>query len=102
MLFAMGWLIFIVEILSNSVRPVTLSLPLFVNMYADQQIGNSFLGLIAPLVPLFTIVLGVFVAFVQTFIFIMLSMVYLSETVPHDDHGHGDHGHAHEAVAEAH
>jgi len=102
MLFAMGWLIFIVEILSNSVRPVTLSLRLFVNMYADQQIGNSFLSLIAPLVPIFTIVLGVFVAFVQTFIFIMLSMVYLSETVPHEDHGHADHGHAHEAMAEAH
>jgi F-type H+-transporting ATPase subunit a len=100
MLFAMGWLIFIVEILSNSVRPVTLSLRLFVNMYADEQIGHSFLSLVAPLVPIFTIILGVFVAFVQTFIFIMLSMVYLSETVPHDDHDHEEHGH--EAVAEAH
>lgn len=102
MLFAMGWLIFIVEILSNSVRPVTLSLRLFVNMYADEQIGHSFLTLVAPLVPIFTIVLGVFVAFVQTFIFIMLSMVYLSETVPHDDHDHEEHGHGQEAVAEAH
>ncbi|HKS40574.1 MAG TPA: F0F1 ATP synthase subunit A [Blastocatellia bacterium] len=102
MLFAMGWLIFIVEIISNSVRPVTLSLRLFVNMYADEQIGHSFLSLVAPFVPIFTIVLGVFVAFVQTFIFIMLSMVYLSETVPHDDHDHEEHGHGHEAVAEAH
>jgi hypothetical protein len=32
----------------------------------------------------------------------MLSMVYLSETVPHDDHDHEEHGHGHEAVAEAH
>lgn len=102
MLFAMGWLIFIVEILSNSVRPVTLSLRLFVNMYADEQIGHSFLSLVAPIVPIFTIILGVFVAFVQTFIFIMLSMVYLSETVPHDDHDHEEHGHGQEAVAEAH
>jgi F-type H+-transporting ATPase subunit a len=102
MLFAMGWLIFIVEILSNSVRPVTLSLRLFVNMYADEQIGHSFLTLVAPIVPIFTIILGVFVAFVQTFIFIMLSMVYLSETVPHDDHDHEEHGQGHEAVAEAH
>jgi len=102
MLIAMGWLIFIVEILSNSVRPVTLSLRLFVNMYADQQIGASFLSLVAPLVPIFTIVLGVFVAFVQTFIFIMLSMVYLSETVPHEEHDHDSEDHGHEAVAEAH
>ncbi|HXG95234.1 MAG TPA: F0F1 ATP synthase subunit A [Blastocatellia bacterium] len=98
--FAIGWLIFVVEIISNSVRPVTLSLRLFVNMYADQQIGHAFLyQLIAPIVPIFTIVLGVFVALVQTFIFIMLSMVYLSETVPHEEHDVEEHGHAAEAAA---
>jgi F-type H+-transporting ATPase subunit a len=103
MLFAIGPLIFLVELLSNSVRPVTLSLRLFVNMYADTQIGVAFLELVAPIVPLFTIVLGLFVAFVQTFIFIMLSMVYLSETVPHDDHEHEEHGQGRdEVLAEAH
>ncbi|MFL6216758.1 MAG: F0F1 ATP synthase subunit A [Blastocatellia bacterium] len=101
-LYAMGWMIFIVELVSNSVRPVTLSLRLFVNMFADQKIGEAFLGLIAPFVPIFTIVLGVFVAFVQTFIFIMLSMVYLSETVPHEEHDTEDHGREGERLAEAH
>lgn len=98
----LGILIFVVEILSNSVRPVTLSLRLFVNMFADHQIAGVFLNLAPWLVPIFTIVLGIFVAFVQTFIFIMLSMVYLSETVPHEEHDHEEHGHGHEAVAEAH
>jgi len=99
--FAIGWLIFVVEIISNCVRPVTLSLRLFVNMYADEQIGHAFLhDLIAPILPIFTIVLGLFVAFVQTFIFIMLSMVYLSETVPHEEHDTEEPGH--EAAAEAH
>jgi F-type H+-transporting ATPase subunit a len=102
LLIAMGWLIFVVEIVSNSVRPVTLSLRLFVNMYADQKIAGAFMGLIAPIVPIFTIVLGMFVAFVQTFIFIMLSMVYLSETVPHEEHDTEEHAHGNEAVAEAH
>ncbi len=74
-------------------RPVTLSLRLFVNMYADHQIGGAFLDLTPWLVPIFTIVLGVFVAFIQTFIFIMLSMVYLSETVPHEEHDHEEHDH---------
>lgn len=95
-----GILIFFVEILSNSVRPVTLALRLFVNMFADSIIGETFLKLAPPLVPIFTIILGVFVSFVQTYIFIMLSMVYLSETVPHDDHDHEEHGHT--AHAEAH
>src|SRR2546422_1576815 len=99
LLFAMGWLIFVVEIVSNSVRPVTLPLRLFVNMYADQKIDGAFMGLVAPIVPIFTIVLGVFVSFVQTFIFIMLSMVYLSETVPHEEHDVEEHGHAQEAAA---
>lgn len=102
-LFPIGILIFFVEIISNTVRPVTLSLRLFVNMFADHQIGGTFLNLVAPLVPIFTIVLGLFVAFVQTFIFIMLSMVYLSETVPHEEHDHEEHGHTRDAaMAEAH
>jgi F-type H+-transporting ATPase subunit a len=102
LLISLGWLIFIVEIVSNTVRPVTLSLRLFVNMYADHKIGGAFMDLIAPIVPIFTVVLGLFVAFVQTFIFIMLSMVYLSETVPHEEHDDEDHEHPHEALAEAH
>src|SRR5262245_23474869 len=102
LLFAMGWLIFVVEIVSNCVRPVTLSLRLFVNMYADHKIGGAFLDLVAPIVPIFTILLGVFVALVQMFIFIMLSMVYLSETVPHEEHDTEEHAHTTEAVAEAH
>lgn len=100
LLFAMGWLIFVVEIVSNCVRPVTLSLRLFVNMYADQQIAHAFYyNLFAAIIPIFTIVLGVFVSFIQTFIFIMLSMVYLSETVPHEEHDNEEHGHAQEAMA---
>lgn len=102
MLPTLGILIFFVELLSNFVRPVTLSLRLYVNMFADHQIAGAFLKLAPWLVPILTIVLGAFVAFVQTFIFIMLSMVYLSETVPHEEHDHEEHGHGHEAVAEAH
>jgi F-type H+-transporting ATPase subunit a len=102
MLPTLGILIFVVEILSNTVRPVTLSLRLFVNMFADHKIASVFLELAPWLVPIFTIVLGVFVSFVQTFIFIMLSMVYLSETVPHEEHDTEERGHKGEAVAEAH
>jgi F-type H+-transporting ATPase subunit a len=97
-LMVIGVLIFFVEILSNMVRPVTLSLRLFVNMFADHQIAGSFLGLFAPIVPIFTIVLGLFVSFIQMFIFIMLSMVYLSETIPHEDHDHEEHAHTHEVA----
>ncbi|HYL99397.1 MAG TPA: F0F1 ATP synthase subunit A [Blastocatellia bacterium] len=95
----MGVMIFFIELLSNCVRPVTLSVRLLVNMFADHQIATVFLSLTPWLVPVLTLVLGAFVAIVQTFIFIMLSMVYLSETVPHEHEEESGHGHA--AVAEA-
>lgn len=91
-----GMMIFVVEIISNLFRPFTLGLRLFVNIFADEQISEIAFSLF-PLLPAALLVLAVFVSFVQTFIFVVLSCVYLSETVPHDDH-HGDdhaHGHAH-------
>jgi hypothetical protein len=37
--------------------------------------------------------LGLFVAFIQTFVFVLLSMVYISEVShPPHEHGHGEHG----------
>jgi F-type H+-transporting ATPase subunit a len=95
----MGLMIFVIELMSNFVRPVTLSVRLFVNIFADHEIATTFLKLAPWLVPIFTIVLGVFVSLVQTFIFVMLSMVYLSETVPHEEHDVEEHGSGH--VAEA-
>jgi len=97
----MGLMIFFIELMSNFVRPVTLSVRLFVNEFADHAIATTFLRLAPWFVPIFTIVLGVFVALVQTFIFVMLSMVYLSETVPHEEHDVEEHGAGHAAEAEA-
>jgi F-type H+-transporting ATPase subunit a len=97
----MGLMIFIIELMSNFVRPVTLSVRLFVNIFADHEIATTFLRLAPWFVPIFTIVLGVFVSLVQTFIFVMLSMVYLSETVPHEEHDVEEHGSGHAAEAAA-
>src|SRR5215467_11861132 len=98
----MGLMIFFIELMSNFVRPVTLSVRLFVNIFADHEIATTFLRLAPWFIPIFTIVLGVFVALVQTFIFVMLSMVYLSETVPHEEHDVEEHGAGHPETAEAH
>lgn len=97
----MGLMIFVIELMSNFVRPVTLSVRLFVNEFADHEIATTFLKLAPWFVPIFTIVLGMFVSLVQTFIFVMLSMVYLSETVPHEEHDVDEHGSGHAAEAAA-
>jgi F-type H+-transporting ATPase subunit a len=91
----MGGIIFIFEMFSNAIRPATLALRLMINMFVDEQLGIAFGTIYQILVPVLPMLLGTFVAVVQTFIFVQLSIIYLSETVPHDDHGHEDeHAHA--------
>ncbi len=85
-------LIFSVELISNMIRPFTLGVRLFANMFADEQIFSQITNLYPPftqiLVPLPLTLLAVFVAFVQTLVFTLLSMIYISEVShpPHDNH----------------
>lgn len=86
-------LIFGIEVVSNSIRPFTLGIRLFANMFADEQISGQVANLYAPytqmLVPIVLMPLAVFVAFVQTLVFTLLSMIYISEV------SHGPHEHTH-------
>jgi F-type H+-transporting ATPase subunit a len=97
-------LIFVIELVGNFVRPLSLGLRLFGNMFADEAVAANIAGLAPPytqwVVPVFLMPLGLFVAFIQTFVFVLLSMVYLSEVShpPHDEHGH-EHEHEHHGVA---
>lgn len=90
-------LIFFIELISNSIRPLTLGVRLFANMFADEQVFVQITNLYPPLtqflVPLGLTLLGFFVAFVQAFVFTLLSMIYIGEVshAPHDDHGHEGH-----------
>lgn len=85
-------LIFMIEVISNMIRPFTLGVRLFANMYSDEQVFTQITNLAPPfthfIVPLVLTLLGVFVAFVQAFVFMLLSMIYLGEVThaPHDDH----------------
>jgi len=93
-------LIFMVELISNMIRPFTLGVRLFANMFSDEQIFSQITGLFPPLtqflVPLPLTALAVFVALVQTLVFTLLSMIYISE-VSHAPHEH-IHGGEHSPV----
>jgi F-type H+-transporting ATPase subunit a len=97
-------MIFLIELISNFIRPFALGIRLFGNMFADEQVTATVAGLYPQvthwLLPVVLMPLGVFVAFIQTFVFILLSQLYLSE-VSHGEHGHDEHetGHAAEEVA---
>lgn len=102
-------LIFGIELVSNMIRPLTLGLRLFANMFADEQISGQISNLAPPytqyLLPVALMPLAVFVAFVQTLVFTLLSMIYLSEVThaPHDHTHGGEHSEVTgEAIATAH
>ncbi|HEX7723149.1 MAG TPA: F0F1 ATP synthase subunit A, partial [Pyrinomonadaceae bacterium] len=89
-----AWLIFPIELISNLIRPFSLGIRLFGNMFADEKVMDT-VSHLAPgktywLVPVVLMPLSVFVAFIQTFVFILLSQLYLSEVshAPHDSHAH--------------
>lgn len=74
-------LMFFVEFIGHLVRPVTLSVRLFGNMIAKHMILFA-LGLLAPLiVPVTILGLGVLVSLIQTFVFVLLTALYLAGAV---------------------
>jgi F-type H+-transporting ATPase subunit a len=78
-----------IEIISHLARILSLSMRLFGNIMADHMLLA--LTLAAPLIlPLFlsplSMVLGVFVSLIQTFIFILLSMIYISLAIEEAEH----------------
>ena len=102
-----SWLIFPIELISNFIRPFSLGIRLFGNLFADEKVVNTVSQLAPPwtwIAPLFLMPLSIFVSFIQTFVFILLSQLYLSE-VSHEEHEEhssdaehaqpSDHGHAH-------
>lgn len=73
-----------IELISNFLRPITLSIRLFVNISADHKVLEAFSGLAPYVVPLPFMAMGIFVSFMQAFIFTLLTMVYISMAVAKD------------------
>jgi F-type H+-transporting ATPase subunit a len=106
-----SWLIFPIELISNFIRPFSLGIRLFGNLFADEKVVNTVSQLAPPytwIAPLLLMPLSIFVSFIQTFVFILLSQLYLSEVShgPHEEHEEhheavagSDHGHAHSEQA---
>jgi F-type H+-transporting ATPase subunit a len=79
-------LIFVIEVISTIVRPITLAVRLMVNMAVDHLIGAIFLGMIALLVPIPLMFLGIIVILVQTLVFCLLTSIYIGLATEHAEH----------------
>lgn len=74
-------LFFPIELISHIVRPVSLSIRLFGNIFGDHYILGTVFGLVPLLIPLPMMLLGIFVAIIQTLVFILLSMAYFAGAI---------------------
>jgi F-type H+-transporting ATPase subunit a len=77
----MSPLMFFIEIFSHLARPLSLSVRLFANMYAGEQVTLVFLGLLPFLAPVVFMGLHVLVACLQAYIFMLLTMMYVGGAV---------------------
>ncbi len=109
-------IVFIVEILGLFIKPTALAIRLFANMvaghillavllgfgYAAVEGAGSFgavpilIWLVTGVASLLIFFLEVFVAFLQAFIFMFLTAVFISLLMHHDDHEHEESHNAHE------
>jgi F-type H+-transporting ATPase subunit a len=84
-----------IELVSHIARPISLTLRLMGNMFADHKVVSTFFFLVPLAVPIPFLLLGVLVVIVQTMVFCLLTMVYIQGAVAHEhgDEAHEDHHH---------
>jgi F-type H+-transporting ATPase subunit a len=80
----LAWLMLPIEIVSHFARPMSLTIRLYANMFAGEQVTMAFQTLTYFVIPAIFMGLHVFVAFLQAYIFTLLSMIYVSGAVAHD------------------
>lgn len=73
-----------IELISHLSRPLSLTVRLYANMYAGEQVTLAFLALVPLVIPVAFMGLHIFVAFLQAFIFALLTMVYVAGAVEHE------------------
>ena len=77
-------LMLVIELASHLFRPLSLALRLRGNIMGDHIVLGVFSGLVPYFLPVIFYGLGVFVAFMQAFVFCLMTMVYISLSTSHD------------------
>jgi F-type H+-transporting ATPase subunit a len=67
-----------IELISHFIRPFTLSVRLFANMRGHEIVLLIITLLVPVIAPLIVVFQGIFVSFIQGFVFMLLSMIYIA------------------------
>ncbi len=79
-------LMFPIEVIGHFARILSLGIRLFGNIFGEHTATGIFMGMLPLVIPWPMMGLGIFGAFLQTFVFIMLTMVYLGGAVATEEH----------------
>jgi len=79
--WALAPLMVLIEVVSHLARILSLTVRLYANMFAGDLVTMAFFSLVPVVVPVIFLGLHLGVALVQTFIFVMLTLVYLGLAV---------------------
>jgi F-type H+-transporting ATPase subunit a len=82
----MAPMLLVIELISHAIRPLSLSLRLFGNINGDHLVLEVFSGLVPVIVPVIFLAFGIFVSFIQAYVFTLLSTIYVSLAVTSHDH----------------
>jgi F-type H+-transporting ATPase subunit a len=80
----MSWLILPIEVVSHLARVLSLTIRLYANMLASDLVTLVFFSLIPFAVPTIFLGLHFAVSIIQAFVFMLLTMIYLSLATAHD------------------
>jgi F-type H+-transporting ATPase subunit a len=80
----MSWLIFPIEVVSDLARVMSLTIRLYANMFASDLVTLVFFSLIPIAIPAIFLGLHVAVSVIQAFVFMLLTMIYLSLATSHE------------------
>jgi len=80
----LAWFMIPIELISHFVRPLSLSVRLYGNMFAGEQVTNVFLSMTFLVIPVIFMLLHIFVALVQTYVFTLLTTIYIGGATSHE------------------
>jgi len=75
---ALAPFLFVIELIGHLARPLSLTLRLFGNMYGHEIVLMIFLIILPIFGPVPMMFMGILVAFIQTFVFTLLSVIYIA------------------------
>jgi F-type H+-transporting ATPase subunit a len=83
-MLALAPLMFLIEMIGNFARALSLSMRLFGNIYGEHTANSIFTGLVPIVVPWPMMALGIFGALLQAYVFTLLTTVYLGGATAHE------------------